>query len=68
MDPSLLSNPLVWIAIVAILVAICVLSIGSSSKQTKEYQTERKKLWDKEDAAEVRTAKAKASAIDSALG
>jgi|HubBroStandDraft_5_1064220.scaffolds.fasta_scaffold579221_2 hypothetical protein len=67
MDTSLFSNPVVWIAVFAIVIAICLLSIGSGSKQTKEYRAERQKLWDKEDAAEVKTAKAKASAIDSAL-
>jgi hypothetical protein len=67
MDTSLLANPLVWIAIVAIVIAITVLSIGSGSRPTKEYQAERKKVWDQEDAAEIKTAKAKASTIDSAL-
>ena len=66
MDTSLLSNPLVWIAIVAFVIAICLLSIGGR-KPTEEYQAQRKTLWDQEDAAEIKTAKAKASRIDSAL-
>lgn len=67
MDPSLFSNPLVWIALIVIVITICALSIGSGSKQSKEYQEERQKLWHKEDTAEINTAKAKASTIDSAL-
>ena len=64
MDLSLLSNPLLWIAL-GIVALIFFLSAAANGKNLNEKQTVRQTGWDQIDDSAVETGKAKGDAVAS---